>query len=255
MPTASTAQILGNSESFEPYTSNIYTRRVLAGEFMCVNPHLVTDLVELGLWSKALRNRIIANNGSVQNIKGVPDDLKKLYKTNWEIRQKAVIDLAASRGPFVDQSQSMSIYMSEPNYSKMCSMHFYAWKQGLKTGMYYLRSRPAADAIKFTVDFEMLMKEVGVLEALTSPLEDEEEGGNKEESQTTVNNVEAINGGIGYRMQEEKSGEDTRTMNSVINGNGDHMHIENEKEETQTSNGATNGNGYHKHGENGKTMQ
>lgn len=152
MPTASTAQILGNNESFEPYTSNIYTRRVLSGEFAVVNKHLLNDLVERGLWNEDLKQELIASNGSVQGIASIPQDLKDLYKTVWEISQKSVIEMAADRGAFICQSQSMNLYMTSPNFAKMSSMHFYAWRNGLKTGMYYLRSQAAAEAIKFTVD-------------------------------------------------------------------------------------------------------
>ncbi|XP_014779581.1 ribonucleoside-diphosphate reductase large subunit [Octopus bimaculoides] len=151
MPTASTAQILGNNESIEAYTSNIYTRRVLSGEFMVVNHHLLKDLTELGLWNGDMKNELIANNGSIQSM-DVPDDLKKLYKTVWEISQKMVIKMAADRGIYIDQSQSMNLHIAEPNYGKLTSMHFYAWKMGLKTGMYYLRTKPAVNAIQFTVD-------------------------------------------------------------------------------------------------------
>ncbi|KAI7891631.1 ribonucleotide reductase [Mucor mucedo] len=152
MPTASTSQILGNNECFEPYTSNIYTRRVQSGEFQVVNQHLLTDLVKLGLWNENVKNMMIAHGGSIQEIPNIPDDLKKLYKTVWEISQRTIIDMAADRAAFIDQSQSMNLFSAEPNYGKLTSMHFYAWKKGLKTGMYYLRSRPAVDAIKFTVD-------------------------------------------------------------------------------------------------------
>ncbi|KAK3840601.1 MAG: ribonucleoside-diphosphate reductase large chain [Linnemannia elongata] len=152
MPTASTSQILGNNECFEPYTSNIYTRRVLAGEFQIVNPWLLRDLVDRGLWNDALKNRIMAENGSIQRIAHLPEDLKLLYRTTWEIPQKAIIDMAADRGAFIDQSQSLNIHMSDVNYGKLTSMAFYGWKRGLKTGMYYLRTRAAVDAIKFTVD-------------------------------------------------------------------------------------------------------
>ncbi|XP_046852717.1 ribonucleoside-diphosphate reductase large subunit-like [Xenia sp. Carnegie-2017] len=158
MPTASTAQILGNNESFEPYTSNIYTRRVLSGEFQVVNNHLLKDLVEAGLWNEKIKNQLIANGGSIQNIKGIPDDLKQLYKTVWEISQKRLIDMAADRGAYIDQSQSFNVHMTDINYGKLTSMHFYGWKKGLKTGMYYLRSKPAAQAIQFTVDQEALQK-------------------------------------------------------------------------------------------------
>ncbi|KAK2500892.1 hypothetical protein MC885_001013 [Smutsia gigantea] len=156
MPTASTAQILGNNESIEPYTSNIYTRRVLSGEFQIVNPHLLKDLTERGLWNEEMKNQIIACNGSIQSIQKIPDDLKQLYKTVWEISQKTVLKMAAERGAFIDQSQSLNIHIAEPNYGKLTSMHFYGWKQGLKTGMYYLRTRPAANPIQFTLNKEKL---------------------------------------------------------------------------------------------------
>ncbi|KAJ1662760.1 ribonucleotide-diphosphate reductase subunit rnr1 [Coemansia sp. RSA 1813] len=156
MPTASTSQILGFNECFEPYTSNLYTRRVLAGEFQVVNPWLLRDLVDRGLWTETMRQKLIAANGSVQELAEIPDDLKKLYKTVYEIKQKVIIDMAADRGAFIDQSQSLNIHMDGPNYQKLTSMHFYGWKKGLKTGMYYLRTKPATDAIKFTVDAEMI---------------------------------------------------------------------------------------------------
>lgn len=152
MPTASTAQILGNNECFEPYTSNIYTRRVLSGEYIIVNKHLLRDLNALGLWNDEMKNKLIAANGSVQGIKEVPENLKALYKTAWEISQKVIIDMAADRGAFIDQSQSLNIFMENANFKKMSSMHFYGWKSGLKTGMYYLRTKAATDAIKFTVE-------------------------------------------------------------------------------------------------------
>ncbi|CAN6443851.1 unnamed protein product [Victoria cruziana] len=156
MPTASTSQILGNNECFEPYTSNIYSRRVLSGEYVVVNKHLLHDLTEMGLWTPSLKNKIIYENGSVQKIQEVPADLRSIYKTVWEIKQKNLVDLAVDRGCYIDQSQSLNIHMDQPNYGKLTSLHFYAWSKGLKTGMYYLRSRPAADAIKFTVDASML---------------------------------------------------------------------------------------------------
>lgn len=151
MPTASTSQILGNNETFEPYTTNIYNRRVLSGEFIVVNKHLLRDLIELGLWNNGMKNKLIAANGSVQGIAEIPQNIKDLYKTVWEISQKAIIDMAADRGAYVCQSQSMNIHLRDPNFGKLTSMHFYAWKAGLKTGMYYLRSNAATDAIKFTV--------------------------------------------------------------------------------------------------------
>jgi ribonucleoside-diphosphate reductase alpha chain len=158
MPTASTAQILGNNECFEPYTSNIYTRRVLSGEFTVVNKHLLRDLIDLGIWSSSMKDAIIAANGSIQNIEDIPEDIKALYKTVWEIKQRKIIDMAADRGAYIDQSQSLNIHIEDPNFGKLTSMHFHAWKSGLKTGMYYLRSRPAADAIKFTLDHQTRME-------------------------------------------------------------------------------------------------
>lgn len=152
MPTASTAQILGNNECFEPYTSNIYSRRVLSGEFIIVNKHLLKDLVREGLWNKDVRQKIMTANGSIQNISEIPQRLKDLYKTAWEISQKAIIDQAADRGAYICQSQSLNIFMENANFGKLTSMHFYGWEKGLKTGMYYLRTKAATDAIKFTVD-------------------------------------------------------------------------------------------------------
>ncbi|KAI3419698.1 Ribonucleoside-diphosphate reductase large subunit [Globodera pallida] len=152
MPTASTAQILGNNESIEPYTSNVYSRRVLSGDFQIVNLHLMKDLIELNLWDDQMKNRLIAENGSVQNIKQLPQHIKDLYRTVWEIPQKDILEMAADRAAFIDQSQSLNIHIAQPNYAKLSSMHFYAWSLGLKTGMYYLRTRPAVDAVQFTVD-------------------------------------------------------------------------------------------------------
>ena len=152
MPTASTSQILGNNECFEPYTSNIYSRRVLSGEFIIVNKHLLKDLVKLGLWNNTMKNKIIAANGSIQQIDEIPADIKELYKTVWEIKQRSLIDMAADRGAFICQSQSLNLFVDSPGASKLTSMHFYAWKKGLKTGMYYLRTQAAAQAIQFTVE-------------------------------------------------------------------------------------------------------
>ncbi|KAG3134421.1 Ribonucleoside-diphosphate reductase large subunit [Phytophthora idaei] len=152
MPTASTAQILGNNESIEPYTSNMYNRRVLAGEFTIVNKYLMKELIELGIWTPEVRNQILNDGGSVQKVKAIPDHVKDKYKTVWEIKQKAVLDLSADRGAYICQSQSLNIHIADPTISKLTSMHFYAWKKGLKTGMYYMRGRPKADAIQFTVD-------------------------------------------------------------------------------------------------------
>ena len=152
MPTASTSQILGNNECFEPYTSNIYTRRTLSGEFIVVNKHLMKDLMSSGLWSDTMRQKLIGANGSIQSISEIPQNIKDIYKTVWEISQKAIIDMSADRGAYICQSQSLNIHITNPNFGKLTSMHFYAWKKGLKTGMYYLRSTAAADAIKFTLD-------------------------------------------------------------------------------------------------------
>ncbi|CAI5998078.1 unnamed protein product [Closterium sp. NIES-65] len=154
MPTASTSQILGNNECFEPYTSNIYSRRVLSGEFVVVNKHLLNDLTHLGLWSPDLKNEIMYRNGSVEGIDEIPQRLRDIYKTVWEMKQRAIVDMAADRGAFIDQSQSLNIHMDAPTFGKLTSLHFYTWGKGLKTGMYYLRTRGAADAIKFTVDAE-----------------------------------------------------------------------------------------------------
>lgn len=151
MPTASTSQILGNNECFEPYTQNLYTRRVLSGEFIIVNKHLMKDLVKLGLWNEEMKNQLFSSNGSIQQIDSIPKDLKEIYKTVWEIKQKALIDMAADRGPFICQTQSLNLFIENPTISKLTSMLFYTWKQGLKTGIYYLRSKAASEAIKFTV--------------------------------------------------------------------------------------------------------
>merc|ERR1712151_318318 len=153
MPTASTAQILGNNESFEPYTQNLYVRRVLSGEFVQVNRHLLRDLIGRKLWNEELKTQLIANNGSVQSL-DLPSDIKELYKTVWEIKQRIVLDMAADRGAYIDQSQSLNIHMIDATTAKLSSMHFHGWSIGLKTGMYYLRTKAAVDAIKFTVDVD-----------------------------------------------------------------------------------------------------
>jgi ribonucleoside-diphosphate reductase alpha chain len=156
MPTASTSQILGYTECFEPMTTNIYTRRTLAGEYVVVNRYLMEDLMNRGLWSESLKQRIIAQNGSVQGIKEISDDLQAIYKTSWEIKQRSLIDMAAKRGAFICQSQSLNLSVENPTYAKLTSMHFHAWKQGLKTGCYYLRTKAPVMAQKFTVDPQML---------------------------------------------------------------------------------------------------
>lgn len=173
MPTASTSQILGNNECFEPYTSNIYTRRTLSGEFIIANKHLMKDLISAGLWSETMRQKLIATNGSVQSISEIPQNLKDIYKTVWEISQKAIIDMSADRGAYICQSQSLNIHITNPNFGKLTSMHFYAWKKGLKTGMYYLRSTAATDAIKFTLDKAAIQQpatEVAVATEVAEPV-------------------------------------------------------------------------------------
>jgi len=180
MPTASTSQILGNNEAFEPYTSNIYTRRVLSGEFIVVNKHLLNDLVERGLWNETLKQEIMRHNGSVQNIEQIPADLKELYKTVWEMSMKDIIDMSRHRGYFIDQSQSLNLFMQDANYAKLTSMHFYAWKSGLKTGMYYLRTKAAVDAIKFTLNNDkkaeptIVEKQAAVAVEVVAPVENGE---------------------------------------------------------------------------------
>ncbi len=171
MPTASTSQILGNNECFEPYTSNIYTRRVLSGEFIVVNKHLLEDLVKLGLWNEELKQELMRANGSVQHIDGIPGEIKELYKTVWELSMKDIIDMSRQRGYFIDQSQSLNLFMENANFAKLTSMHFYAWKSGLKTGMYYLRTKAAVDAIKFTLDNSRKKQPVEAVEVQESAVE------------------------------------------------------------------------------------
>ena len=155
MPTASTSQIMSNNECFEPYTSNIYIRRTLAGEFIVINEHLVRELLKIGMWTPEIKDQIIYNEGSIQNIEGIPDDIKRVYKTVWEMSQKVLIDMAADRGAFICQSQSLNLFLAKPDFSKLSSMHFYSWKRGLKTGIYYLRTKPVAKAQQFTIDPNM----------------------------------------------------------------------------------------------------
>ena len=152
MPTASTSQILGFNECFEPFTTNIYSRRTLAGEYIVVNKYLVKELLEMGIWNEEMKQMIIANNGSVQLIDTIPNEMKNRYKTSWEISQKVIIDMAADRGPYICQSQSLNLFVADPNYAKLTSMHFHAWKRGLKTGCYYLRTKAPVTAQKFTVE-------------------------------------------------------------------------------------------------------
>ena len=152
MPTASTSQIMSANECFEPFTSNLYKRKTMAGEFVIANKYLVDDLIALNLWSHTMKEQIMLNDGSIQNIVGIPDDLKALYKTTWEIKQRVIIDMAADRGPFICQSQSMNLFMENPDFKKLSSMHFYSWNRGLKTGIYYLRSKAKAKIQQFTLD-------------------------------------------------------------------------------------------------------
>jgi ribonucleoside-diphosphate reductase alpha chain len=168
MPTASTSQILGNNECFEPYTSNLYSRRTLSGEFVVLNKHLLKDLIELGLWNEETREILIKANGSIQNIEGIPDELKLLYRTSWELPMRAIIDMSADRGAFICQSQSLNLFTEDANHRKLSSMHFYAWQKGLKTGMYYLRTRPAVDPIKFTLSAKHQRRFVGGSETQTT---------------------------------------------------------------------------------------
>ena len=177
MPTASTSQILGNNEAFEPYTSNIYTRRVLSGEFIVVNKHLLQDLVGLGLWNENLKQEIMRANGSIQDINGIPQDIKELYKTVWEMSMKDIIDMSRQRGYFIDQSQSLNLFMEGATFSKLTSMHFYAWQSGLKTGMYYLRTKSAVDAIKFTLNNDKKAEPIAVAAEVaneTAPMTEDE---------------------------------------------------------------------------------
>jgi ribonucleoside-diphosphate reductase alpha chain len=183
MPTASTSQILGYTECFEPMTSNIYARRTLAGEYVVVNRYLMNELMSRGLWTESLKQKIIAQNGSVQGLKEIDEDLQALYKTSWEIKQRSLIDMAAARGPFICQSQSLNLFMESPNYAKLTSMHFYAWKQGLKTGCYYLRTKAPVMAQKFTVDPRMLQGSTTSASAVDTTNEDDiEESESEEES-------------------------------------------------------------------------
>jgi ribonucleoside-diphosphate reductase alpha chain len=176
MPTASTSQILGNNECFEPFTSNIYTRRVLAGDFMVVNKYLVDELTKLNLWTADIRTQIIANNGSIQNVREIPEKIREVYKTVWEIPQKTLIDMAADRAPFICQSQSLNLFLSEPTYAKISSMHMYAWKKGLKTGCYYLRTKAPVMAQKFTIDPRMMAGSNAPIHHDTNEDDSEEDG-------------------------------------------------------------------------------
>jgi ribonucleoside-diphosphate reductase alpha chain len=192
MPTASTSQILGNNECFEPYTSNIYTRRTLSGEYIVVNKHLLKDLIESGYWNDEVKELLIAANGSVQNIEGLPEDIKELYKTAYEIKQRTIIDMSADRGAFICQSQSMNLFVEAPNFAKLSSMHFHAWKSGLKTGMYYLRSKAAAEPIKFTLSSKYQQKFVPQTVNQTAKTIDTVESNNSELAVNAANSAEGI---------------------------------------------------------------
>ena len=176
MPTASTAQILGNNECFEPFTANIYKRNTLSGEYAIINKHLVEDLVNLGIWSDNIRMKLIIDNGSVQNIDEIPSDIKEVYKTVWEIKGKSILEMARDRNYFIDQSQSLNMFMAEPTVSKLSSAHFYGWKIGLKTGMYYLRTKPKAQALKgLGIDVSSIQQTEKKPEIEIKPMEDEVE--------------------------------------------------------------------------------
>lgn len=173
MPTASTSQILGNNECFEPYTSNIYSRRTLSGEYVIINRHLLNDLIKLGLWDDDMKQKLMAANGSIQDF-DLPQEIKDLYKTVWEISQKNIIDQSADRGAYICQSQSLNLFIENPNFGKLSSMHFYAWKAGLKTGMYYLRSKAAVDPIKFTLDKQHQRVQASATAGVVDLAEDQE---------------------------------------------------------------------------------
>jgi ribonucleoside-diphosphate reductase alpha chain len=209
MPTASTSQVLGNVEAFEPITSNIYTRRTIAGEFIVVNKYLLNDLVTLGLWNEDLKQKIIARNGSVQGIAEIPKDIQELYKTSWEIKQRTLIDLAASRGAFICQSQSLNLFVADPSYAKLTSMHFYAWKKGLKTGCYYLRTKASVMAQKFTVDPKFLTTTKGVVSDEVSPLQPQQAPKKKETRQELLD-----------RLAKEYEEEVERNKKAAENGEG-----------------------------------
>ena len=176
----------GNNEGIEAYTSNIYSRRVLSGEFQVVNQHLLRDLTERDLWDDDMKNKLIAHNGSIQNIEEIPEDIKRLYKTVWEISQKTVLKMAADRGAFIDQSQSLNVHIADPNFAKLSSMHFYGWQSGLKTGMYYLRTKAAASAIQFTVDKTKLKAANPTKETKAEATAENENGENEKEDLEAV---------------------------------------------------------------------
>jgi ribonucleoside-diphosphate reductase alpha chain len=184
MPTASTSQILGFNECFEPFTTNLYTRRTLAGEFIIVNKYLMNDLMKAGLWSEEMKQKIVARNGSIQDIPEIPDSTKQLYKTSWELKQRVLIDMAANRGAFICQSQSLNLFVADATYAKLTSMHFYGWKQGLKTGCYYLRTKAPVTAQKFTVDPRLLAAVQGSAQHVEEDDSDSDSYGSDSEEET-----------------------------------------------------------------------
>jgi len=197
MPTASTSQILGNNECFEPYTSNIYTRRTLSGEYIIVNKHLLKDLIKLNLWNEDMKQRLMAANGSIQAISEIPQELKDLYKTAYELSQKVIIDMSADRGAFICQSQSLNLFVENPNFGKLSSMHFYGWEKGLKTGMYYLRSKAAVDPIKFTLDEKhqrVVTKETTNANGISTVSEIDSSKPNSSSMDSTIDPMEAAQG-------------------------------------------------------------
>jgi ribonucleotide reductase alpha subunit len=191
MPTASTSQILGNNECFEPFTSNLYTRRTLAGEFIMVNKYLLAELMAAGIWSDGLKQEIVARNGSVQGIAKIPAEIQSRYKTSWELKQRCLIDMAAARGAFIDQSQSLNLFVADPNYAKLTSMHFHAWKNGLKTGCYYLRTKAPIMAQKFTVDPRLLAAVSGGAASSASAAAEDEGDVSADESSDSDDDDEA----------------------------------------------------------------
>jgi ribonucleoside-diphosphate reductase alpha chain len=211
MPTASTSQILGYNECFEPFTSNLYTRRTLAGEYIVVNKYLLKDLIERGLWNEDLKQMIIARNGSIQNIYGIPQDLQDLYKTAWELKQRTLIDHAAARGAFICQSQSLNLFVADPSYAKLTSMHFYAWKKGLKTGCYYLRTKAAVMAQKFTVDPKILST-ISVTSAHSAPSKQISDPSSLTRSETRAERLE--------RLAKEYEEEQKKANDAAANGEG-----------------------------------
>jgi len=219
MPTASTSQILGYTECFEPMTSNIYARRTLAGEYVVVNRYLMEDLMQRGLWTESLKQRIISQNGSVQGIKEISEDLQALYKTSWEIKQRTLIDMSAARGPFICQSQSLNLFMESPNYAKLTSMHFYAWKQGLKTGCYYLRTKAPVMAQKFTVDPRMVQGS-NTTQSVLDTTDDIEETDSEDEELTAEEKKIRERKALKERLAREYEESVREAKEAALNGEG-----------------------------------